>query len=413
MAKDVISRILTCSKKGIFRADQRPVGIILVVLVLTMLALPALAYNFSGCNSCHEAKLSQDNLRFYLHTPYASQQCGSCHAATVPTPKKGKTARQKSAGKRINLRKVSWLGDSAVAEANHAFVLPSAKMGETLVVEAQGNDGTFARQEIAVPLLADLVEVKDNGSSPVISGAQVLNVRRGVFLSVTIGWQTDSLADGLVRYGIQELAQTSEVSKRFGHQHQVVLYNLKPDQSYRFVVVSKDLFGHSQVSEPATFSTEKPLTTELPASQEESSSSGNGIGISSSFQRFGRNYLLELSLTQPASIYVGSKGAVRRQRQSSATAVSIKNDEPHAGLSSEIVSSMKACRNCHQNQNTATHPVNVYPKPGMTIPPEYPTLPDGRITCRSCHTLHSSDFEYLVRKRGKRELCVGCHKDML
>jgi predicted CXXCH cytochrome family protein len=71
------------------------------------------------------------------------------------------------------------------------------------------------------------------------------------------------------------------------------------------------------------------------------------------------------------------------------------------------------CRNCHQSQSGTTHPVNVLPPPGMIIPPEYPTLADGRITCASCHSTHSSDYEYLAIRAGKRELCVGCHKDML
>jgi len=263
-------------------------------------------------------------------------------------------------------------------------------------------------------LLATLAEVEDSGRPPVISDVQVLNVKRGIFLSVTIGWQTDTLTDALVRYGDNDLLQTSDPSKRLGLQHQVVLSNLKPNRAYNFSAVAQDLFGRSQVSETLTFSTSKPLTTTQTSIAIKLSGSGNTIGIDSSFKRLGNDYLVELTLDHTASVFIGSLGVPRKQGSSDESTSGLGADtEAHVGLSSEAVISMDACHGCHQNQNTATHPVNVYPKPGMTIPLEYPTLPDGRITCNSCHSLHSSDYEMLSRKQRNRELCIGCHVDMM
>jgi predicted CXXCH cytochrome family protein len=287
-------------------------------------------------------------------------------------------------------------------------------LGETLVAEIRGEDGRFSRKEIDLPFLAGLPEVKDSGMAPVITDLRVLSVNRGVFLSVAIGWKTDSLANALVRYGEKELSQSSDSTKRVGRNHKVVLYDLKPGRIYRFTAVSDDLFGRRRESESLTFSTSKPFTDAQQETTGKPPGSNDEIGLSNRFQRLGSAYLVELTLEGPCTVLIGSRGEARPQPTANEGSIGKREEEAsHSGLSSEIVVSLAACRTCHQKQNTATHPVNVFPKPGMTIPPEYPTLPDGRITCASCHLTHSSDYEYLARKRGKRELCVGCHRDML
>ncbi len=394
--------------------NHRWTAVFLTILLLVLLHMPLQAYDFLVCNDCHEDTLGRDAARIYPHSPFNERECGECHTAQPAISSQIEAPAKVSTAKLEDQRKITWLGDSAMTDTNHGFLLPGDKVGNTLVVELHGTGGKFSGKEIVVPSLADLTEVEDSGKPPVISELQVLEVQRGVFLSVTIGWQTDTLTDALVRYGDQDLSQMSEPSKRFGRYHQVVLYNLKVDQTYRFSVVSTDLFGRSQISEPLTFSTSKPFTATQPDNPDILQKSGEESGITSHFQRLGSDYLLELTLEQPALVFIGSRGAARNQNEPDVSISGMAADEEsHAGLSSEIVISMEACRNCHQFHRSASHPVNVYAKPGMTIPPEYPTLPDGRITCSSCHTPHSSDYEYLVRKRGKRELCVGCHQNML
>jgi len=385
--------------------------------VLIFLPLSVLAYDFKTCDGCHGDRLDNDNSRFYQHSPFVLQQCGGCHAANItpPLPKKNKVKDHPAA--RIDRRKINWLGDSAMTDTGHGFVLPGNVLGETLVVELHAADGQFSRQEFDVPALADLVAVKDSGNPPAITDLQVLKVQRGVFLSATIGWQTDRLTDARVRYGIEDLSQTSQSGNRFGRRHSVVLHELQPDKTYQFRAVSTDLFGHSSVSEPKTFSTSRPLNQPAPGSGNlivALTANDKPAGVKHHFQRLDSDYLLELEFEQPASVFIGSKGPAGKQNRPVQGAIAAeKDDKSHLGLSSMQVATMEACRSCHQGQNTATHPINVYPKPGMTIPAKYPTLPDGRITCRSCHETHSSDFEFLTIVGGKRELCIGCHRDMI
>jgi predicted CXXCH cytochrome family protein len=283
------------------------------------------------------------------------------------------------------------------------------------VIQVQGGGGASFRQEIAVPPLKTLAEVKDSGLPPVVSAARVLKIERGLFLSATIGWQTDTITDALVSYGTKDLSQTSQPSQRFGHRHEVILYDLKPDKTYHASIISRDLFGRRQTSEALTFSTAKALTAAQSARSANLPESEGEPRLTSNFRRVGTGYLLELALDRPAWVYVGAGGMPRKPEPpvGSTGVVGGEDDKFHEGLSTRQVASLEACQGCHENQATATHPVNVFPKPGMIIPPEYPTLPDGRITCRSCHEPHSSENEFLAVKPDKRELCVGCHRDML
>lgn len=368
-------------------------------------------------------------MRIYLHTPFAQQSCAKCHLAEQKTSPGAKSASGTSQKKRVKRSNIAWLGETSIVDTEHVFLLPGDKAGKILVVESKG--GAAPRQVIEIPLLAELEELEDSGRQPTISEVKVLRVKRDVFLSVTIGWTTDTLTDALVLYGDGKLTQTSKPGKRLGYRHQVVLYDLKPDQSYRFKVVSTDLFGRRQQSEALTFSTEKPLMPEqmaesgqlvLTVSGEQPSLPIEGAlakkasqtAVAGRFLRHDRDYLLVLSLGRPAAVFVGTSGDVRQQQTGSIPAAQADRVQAsHTGLNGMSERSIGACRNCHRNQARTTHPVNVYPKPDMTIPREYPTLPDGRITCASCHLPHASDNEYLARKPGKRELCIGCHQDMI
>lgn len=371
---------------------------------------PSPAVDFKHCALCHKVVL-EEMLRPYLHVPFQQQRCGECHIPKAPP----NPAAKEEAAKLKKRQKIEWLGESVIADIRHGFVLPGEKVGNTLVVEVRERDGSLSRREIAVPPLDDLAGAMDEqGTPPVISDLQILRVERGVFLSTTIGWQTDTLANALVRYGTGELSQTAQNGNRLGRRHEVVLYNLKPDQTYRFSVESKDIFGRSRTSEPMTFSTAKPLLATPPIRNGIPPASGEGAELESRFQRFGNDYLVELGLGQLGSVFIGSGDVPARPKTPTGSAGPTGGDDRnHGELSSKVEASLVSCGSCHRTMATATHPVNVLPKPGMVIPPEYPTLPDGRITCRSCHEAHSSDYEYLTIKGGRRELCVGCHQDML
>jgi predicted CXXCH cytochrome family protein len=157
------------------------------------------------------------------------------------------------------------------------------------------------------------------------------------------------------------------------------------------------LFGRSQVSEPLTFSTSDPSAPEEVDIPEPLAGDGNAAGIVSRFQRFGANYLVELRLEPPSSIYVGSRGLAR----------CLPDDMFHDGLNCGLVRSTVACLNCHSAHIDLLNVSSTEAK--ITLPPEYPTSADGQITCTSCHSPHSSDYRYYTRKPSEQEFCASCH----
>jgi len=351
-------------------------------------------------------------MQIYRHQPFMQNECRACHSVPVEEVTTSVPGRQEIP-RGVDRRRVTWLEEGAVAKTQHRILLPADKLGDMLVVEIHDDKGGLTQTELPIPRLVDVATVTDSGRSPMITDVQVLDVRRGVFLSVTIGWSSDTVTSGQVYYGLNDMSQSAGSGKNVDTQHQVVLNQLKSGKTYNFKVVSRDLFGREQESQPLTFSTARVVTRPTPA--------GGTVGrggpeiANSNFQRVGSDYLFSLQLATPSTLFVGRKGAVRQQDVDVATNPPPANTDKssHEGLSTGPVLTINACRTCHQRQITATHPVGVLPKPGMVIPPEYPTLPDGRISCVSCHTVHSSNNEYLARKPGRRDLCVGCHLDML
>jgi predicted CXXCH cytochrome family protein len=362
------------------------------VLIILLASFPpplVKAYDFQDCEGCHDSALKEDAAREYLHAPFKEKDCGQCHAAVIPDEA---TAS--------DLKKITFLAEATQPATQHGFLLPGGKSGDVLVIDVEGTEGVLSRQEVTVPALADLAQMEDSGKAPVISGLQVLQVQQGVLLTAKVGWQTDTITDALVRYGDKDLEQTSQSGMRLGRQHQVVLNNLKADRTYHFTAVSRDLHGRSQVSESMAFSTAKPLAAVQPSVPDNQSSTGNVTGAVSQFRRLGADYLLELTHNQPFSVTVSRKGRVEEKASS--------EEEFHKGLSNMLVTSMKACLNCHEAH---LHPLNVSPKKSdVKIPPEFPTLPTGKITCTSCHSPHSSDYYFLLRKPGEKELCISCHQ---
>lgn len=384
-----------------------PIGLtVLAALVLHVSFLPAQNADFQQCYECHGQILQDQMSRMVVHVPFMEQNCRVCHMAQ---PKAAAQDAQKA--KQDKPKKIQWLGESLEPDGRHLFLVPGRGMENSLIVEVRKPGGVVSREEILVPAHEVQEPFKDMAQAPVVADVQMLGVERGLFLTATIRWTTNTPSEGRVYYGESELVQRSPLTRRLGYTHQVVLRDLKPGKNYQFQVEATDLFGRSTRATPQSFSTAKPRPATRPADIPSTAQ----VATTATFQRFGDDYLVDLSISQPAVVSIGAYEPTDKltQNQLSAEGESARPDAFHAGLSDQITVSMHVCNDCHQRQVTASHPVNVLPRPDMIIPPEYPTLPDGRITCMTCHQVHGSDYPYRLIKRGQRELCVGCHVNML
>lgn len=84
----------------------------------------------------------------------------------------------------------------------------------------------------------------------------------------------------------------------------------------------------------------------------------------------------------------------------------------HGELQIKVDRAIELCLGCHADyQGRSSHPVNILPRRPMMIPADYPTSPEGRITCLTCHAAHGSNLNAMLRKSAEGELCLGCHSD--
>jgi predicted CXXCH cytochrome family protein len=76
------------------------------------------------------------------------------------------------------------------------------------------------------------------------------------------------------------------------------------------------------------------------------------------------------------------------------------------------------CSGCHREvMQGATHPFDIIPKTA-TVPPDLP-LTDGRVTCNTCHNVHTSPTivfginSHFLRRgvSDVKDFCVACHRD--
>lgn len=72
------------------------------------------------------------------------------------------------------------------------------------------------------------------------------------------------------------------------------------------------------------------------------------------------------------------------------------------------------CYRCHEMDNANSHPSEVVPS--MKLPPGFTTDWQGRITCSTCHEIHSgesaSNKNMLKGKERGKKFCLQCHKDL-
>jgi len=265
-------------------------GVAFLVLFLSCCATDGWSVDSQGCRSFDRAELDPAEICMVQHEPFTQKTYEACHSVMASLSSLQPESISPPA---VNARSVAakpiWLVENSQAETEHCFLLAADQQDDRLAVDLRGEQNLSLRQEINLPMLKDVEEIQRNSGKPKITYIKNLEVKRGVFLSVLIGWQTDVRTNAQVRYGNKNLSESSDRSPSISHSHQVRLYNLKPDEQYQFEAVSTDLFGRSQASGTLEFSTEDPISLE-----NTSVVRGTTIEMQSSFQRLGGDYLLSI-----------------------------------------------------------------------------------------------------------------------
>jgi len=355
----------------------------LLVAALFILVCSDLAsgFDFQTCGYCH-SRLQDDSQKQIIHSPFGEGTCEECHvnATVILTPEK---------------QKIEWLNEDPIPLKAHHFKVKGDELGEILVVDMISSSGSSKREEIPVPSLHEIKQIEKVETAPTILNPRLISLKQGIFLTATVGWKTDILADATVRYGEEDLSQETSENKRFGQEHFVVIRNLAPNRSYQFVAISNDGYGRKSESSPVMFST----SIDTNQSQSEITEFTEvAETVAAHFSRVGDEYLITVQLDQENQIFLGTKGRKKP---------CLPEDEFHSGLNCVEDILMAPCVNCHVKHD---HPVGVVPmKDGIRIPERFPTMPSGEIACASCHSPHSSQHYNLTRMDSREKLCAHCH----
>jgi predicted CXXCH cytochrome family protein len=117
-----------------------------------------------------------------------------------------------------------------------------------------------------------------------------------------------------------------------------------------------------------------------------------------------------LTINQPVAIKLGFPNGRPKANNSSSDAEPLPSQ--HLPLTDPYTLTITACINCHPKSiGKLSHPVDILPKKGMVIPPDYQTLADGRLTCMSCHVPHAANNPYRLTRENRKDLCLGCHRN--
>lgn len=365
------------------------------------------------CQKCHQDIINKTMLKSFIHSPFLEGNCEVCHCFSEEDKSRDAEPAGVAPSPAPPPSPVTWLKASEYRATSHTFVLDRYPPLSQLVIDAKAPGRKPVRESVRVPPAADIPILADDGKPPEISGVEVNEVRQGVLIEAIISWRTDKKSKSTVRYGRNGQTMSEISSDKYTRNHTVTLPGLKKNTKYTFSVTAEDFYGNRAMSAIHRLNTFR-FFNHSPRTPPADYVSAGSIGLKSHFaQTSTGNLIIEIEADQPVLFAIGSQAG-----QSGRLVGPVGNGNPdaavaetsHVPLKGKEYSSLIVCYTCHPTiEGTSSHPVNVRPKRGTVIPPEFTTLADGRITCMSCHDIHGSNREFRLSKSSRKKLCQGCH----
>jgi predicted CXXCH cytochrome family protein len=377
------------------------------------------------CLECHRESFDEDLLKGLIHQPCLEGGCIACHCSQAVEPSAGsagmETESESSQPVEVEIKEpeINLIHVHLHSDIAHSFIFSEDKVDRVLLVELWLGKALQKVERVALLPLGQLPLLVDDKRPPQISDVQIEKVERGLSSTAVITWKTDKPATSEIRYGIDELDRHSFPHGCLVRNHRLTLPSLKTNRQYHFSVVSNDFFANQAVSDVLLLSTKKGFLKE----SESQPDVRNFAIVKKEFFNADGRYLALFEVSQSASLSIGGEGMqapIRRlpdafttistsKFEESSEAASGDQVDEHRYLFGEVETTIDNCFTCHKNiRKEMSHPVNVLPTPGMSVPKEYPLLSNGRMSCMTCHVRHAGENLFRLRAQGKK-LCEGCH----
>ena len=377
-----------------------------VLVSCLLLGLSLAVFAAEVCVRCHQEVKEQGRRQRVVHQPFLRGTCSQCHIAGQALPQQQKKISLQE--EKEQLKQLRWFWTSPGRLAEHWIRLPAEQVSGVLFLNASDGSKRLPLQQIALPRQA-VPQLPVDQQSPVQSELRVSGVRRGISATATLQWETDEQTESEIRYGVGNLRSRKTINQ-LARSHTETLLGLDSDQDYQFQVASYDLSGNETLSPVLQFSTDKSFWNQ-DVIYSTRSRLPSEIKLNWEFSRLQTGFLLKVIADRPVSLSLGSRSA-EQNNIFSERKVAANTGYSHPVLKGSLDTNVAVCLACHQEVRLEySHPIRVAARQGMVIPSEYSLLPDGTISCMTCHIPHASKNPARILKEKKSDLCRGCHQD--
>lgn len=366
-----------------------------------LLLIPSLSQGaeVDSCLKCHKEFIDAEVKKSFIHKPFLEKKCELCHS-----PDWVGNAADSDGKARLPKKTRTLVSDINLAKT-HIFSIPKDYNLSVLFIEAKQDSSDPFRVKLKVDPFDSLKTSASDAKPPLISDVEVIEVSKGSLVSAKIQWHTDELSTSKVSFGIDQPDGRLLDSGEFKSDHQVDLYSLKSGVTYYFKIISEDIYGNSKESQVYSFSTDKNFSLEK---DPETKASAESLKLKSDISRSEDNYLIKISANKHISLEVFTYDLPIYSKLLRDPSNLPQNHPP---MKSIYETNVLICGTCHQALSEKfSHPVHFRARLGNNIPSDYPRLPNGQMSCITCHDFHASNNAYHLRKPGERKLCIGCHK---
>ena len=373
----------------------------LQVAALFLLLLPSYSQGAEtgNCLKCHKKFIDAEVRKKFIHRPFLEKKCELCHSSDWV-----KNAADSDGKTRLPKKTRTLASDVNIAKT-HIFSIPKDYNLSVIFIEANQDSSEPYRVKLKIDPFESLEASASDAKPPEIYDVEVLEVKKGPMVSAKLNWHTDELSNSRVSFGIDQPDRRVLDSDEFSLEHLVDLHSLKPDVTYYFKIKSEDIYGNSKESQVYSFKTDKNFSLNI---DPELKSSSTPLKLKSDISRSEDNYLIKIYANQHVSLEISTYDLPSNSKMLKDSSNLPQNHPP---MKSIYETNVLICETCHLALSEKfSHPVHFRARLGNNTPSDYPRLPNGQMSCLTCHDYHASNNAYHLRQPGERKLCIGCHK---